>query len=962
MVQHLLASEGAIDLLSAMSSLLFALVIYSLLRNARILQAEQWAKPFADTFLVLAILYFLILVNYHRLTQLHLPPPIPIADPINSFIALCSGVTNYLFLLSAFLLSEAAMNPARILGIKKWLVGRPYFRSPLLWLLCIVGLVGALGDRAEIPDTIVSAIALLLMGFALYKNRVRTNKFIAWVAMVSSVTYAAGYILIEPAVFNFFIRRFLPDTLGNSISTVKEPLTGLVFLVLKFGLFFSGYSLMLLVSGPLQEIESLLRNVTKKDKEYLESDGIVRSIREEFGLGSVRLYIKLPGSEELALYDYPSSNRDDKLAPLILPYREGETYDRVITSGQAYPEHRESSYHWIFPTTYKIGVPVFFHDSVIACLEAEVGKEKFTEGSRINLERIASLISPAVQSFREMAALNKISQDLAQLQIGVTSYDMDRDVKGITRIVHDVLSPLATGISIEAGFKGYQSSYSEEDSLPEIVEQRLSAGLSREDTNPENGPYRWLPGRLTISVAKSGDQRSDAQLFGKFLFVTDRRSKRRKHPTVGTNATSLHAVSDLLTDTLLGFIRGHLNEITDKLGVGLTGSEVTSVAAWRSEVEKTAREAGLQWVVARYPDLNGNKFLGETTMVELIKSLEGPEHEAKWERKKGPGLWLYKPNPSEPGETFSIIKKVLKASEETFREDTKNSQATLWLGVARPGFGPELDYVSPWNYFLDHFCDIADSALLRILLNKRQRRRMAEVQSIIAGTWTIRSLVHQLIGDARLLVTTSTEFVNAIDDKVRYAASIQDLQEQRAQIEGSLPKFTDIYKRDLQRPCLLHETVKRALERLRYSLNNYDIAIENNVPENAYIDIPFDDAANALAIVVDNAKDALRDKGNKGRIEINVRETTNKIVCDITDDGRGVPSAIQQTLLKEVSKSDKQNSHGVGLLFSVDLLRWYKGDIVLTHPGPEPRTTFSIWFPKAKRFPPKSPNENGHEG
>jgi histidine kinase/DNA gyrase B/HSP90-like ATPase len=921
------ASEDGIYLLSAISSLLFALVIYSLLRNARILQAKQWATPFADTFLVLGVLYLLILANYLRFPPPHKALP---TDPINIFIFLCSGITNYLFLLSALLLSAPAMNQERMLRIKRWLVGRPYVRSPLLWILCAIALAGVAGEPAAIPDALVSVMVLLLMGIALYENRVRTDKAMAWLALVSSISYAALYVLTVPVVFDYFIGRLLPGDVGVNIKNVKEPLTSLILLVLKFGFFFSGYSLMLSISGPLQGIERLLENVLHKEKEYLESDGIVRSILEELGLRRVGLYIKLPGSKEnqIALYDYPSSNKGNKQEPRIFPYRAGEIYDHVMTSGTAHREHRESSFHWLFPATYKIGVPVFFHDSVIACLEAEVGKKTFTEGNRINLERLANLISPAVQTYREMSALNKLSQDLAQLQIGVVEYNLHKDFEQITKSIHDVTSPTTVGISIEIGFWEYHATYPHGEPLEVQVKKLLCTEPRAEDVLSPDGFCRWLSKGLMIPQVSATGQKTGEQVFGNFVLGLEQKKKRTEHPTIGTNPTCRRALSDLLTDTLLDFIRGHLNQLTDRLGVRLSGLKGTTVGAWLDEVERTAQEARLLWAVATGANDDDDLFGREET-VALVKRLELPKAKERWVMKED-DLWLCNLDQPER-DTHHVIKKVLKSSK-----------ATLWLGVAREGFDQELDYESPWKYFLNHFCEIADSALFSIQNKKRQ---------VLIYSTVIDK--HQFINLARSLTTPFTALENALKQgrlqcNEKHQSLILSYKSTVDQIENLLNISTNVAEHDERQPCSFEEVLNSVLEVANGHLSQHGIALEkSDIPETS-INVPFYIAANTLSIVIDNARDAIS-YGNveKGVIEIEVDDTDNDaLICNIIDNGPGVPPDIVKRLLREPCKSDKPSSNGLGLFSAVNLLRAFDGDIIHVNPRPVPKTVFRIRFPK----------------
>jgi signal transduction histidine kinase len=954
----LLRHEKSIYLVTAVCCLLFALFIFSLLHRASILRDKKWAQPFAITFLVLAAVYvlFIIQLNLYGSDGHYLTDPGNRA--INIIVACFSGLTNYLFLLSGSRLWEPALTDMqqltrlRRLGINPARV--PSTIIGLLLLAVVLGVVWVFyPDRKWMtyPDYVFSSVALTFMGYALYKNSSRhRERLVGWVALLSALGYAVLYLLWFGWKLGYIVVPGLPG----------DVLVSFVSLPLKLGLLVSASWLMLLLFGPLQEIQHLHDDVALKQEEYLERGGFVKAVWNALPGRRVELFIKVPGSKwneadgskkyQVELLDYPSSRNGDQQEAHRLDYDESAFYARVMRSGTTVAEKQVKGHGW--PSQHlqrptRVGVPIYFHNSVIACLAVEIGDRDFTGTDRTKLERLATYISPAVQSYRELAALNRITENAAEHQIKLNVYDVDKDLGKITEIIHDVVSPLSTGISIQAGFDKYSSIYPQTGRLYEPTGRQLAAPPGKEVTSDVRVEHRWLKNGkgLTISKLDSSGRKIGEQVFGKFVFAADKESQRREHPTLGTNISSLLAVSNLLTSILLDFVRGHLNQLTDRLGARLSSLKVTTVADWFREVERTAREAKLLWAVVRYPNGDG-RLLGGEAAVRLVEELECPSRKEKWEPKED-GFWLY--SLDQPGDgTWHVIRRSLNDSSVAWRD----SSATLWLGVARPDFGEELDYVSPWKYFLTHFWHIADSALLRLINDEQQKRRMGQVQSIIAGTLTVGTILHDIVNGARGLVRTIDNALAAsTEDKTSHAALLSDVRVGRNNIEALLPKLTDIYKRDLRQPCPLDEVVERALDRVRHDKKMSLIKVDRDVPRGALINLPFDAAANALAIVIDNAKGAIlqrleEKKGGPGLIRIHAREMGDKFVCDISDNGPGVPPELRDKLLKEVCRSDKPNSHGVGLLFSVDLLRLYGGDIIPVQMEPKPYTTFSIHFPK----------------
>lgn len=939
---------GVIYVLSAVIHLIFGFVIFTLRRSARVIREKKWATPFALTFFVLAGLYSLRLFHLLLVERLSGGEALLLPRLIEIIIATCSGLTNYLFLLSAFRLLDHAVGGRLVLPVTRQLVGSAYARGMSLALVCLAGLmrIGAEGDFAgrwasvwfTVPDGIASVLAICLMGFALYQNiNVRRDRLIARIAWLSSVGYAALYLLYSLGAVSYFARVVSHGGVG--VPVLADLLTFLLLLLLKVGIFFPGYALMLWISGPLEAIDRFYENFTRMENEYLESDGVVRSIREELQVESVHLYIKLPGASDgqVAHYTYPPM-QDNGQNPRTLVYEEETVYDRVMRSGESYISGRKHSFEGFIPGAATVAVPILFHNSVIACLKVESEEGMFTETDHSNLGRIATMISPAVQAYRETAALNKINHELTRLHFGATSYDLSRDVKQLTNVIHDVISPLAVGISIDLGFARYRGTCPHDglaETLIDDAEDGEGIVVGAEAT------CRWFTTSLKVSSERSAGQEAGERVLGRFVFATDVAGKRDGRPTLGTNTIFRRALSDLITNTLLDFIRGYLNQMIDRLGLRLSALQGAKVEDWLNEVGWTAREAGLLWAVARCPE--EDILLGDNDAVALIRRLECPVGEEGGE-SKADGVWLYSLDRPEIGASH-VIKMTLK-----------EAQATLWLGVARPGFGAELDYPSPWKFFLDHFCTVADAVLFRVLIKKKQKRQLAEVQGIVAATLTTGNFMHRFVNLARGLASTSDALGDVLtqgalrgDD---HKALIQSFRRTREEIEGLLPKIINIYDRDLRQPCHLAEAIERALERVA-TLTKYNIRIEKEALPKAVINIPFDVAVNALAIVIDNAKDAIGerlargDSSARGVIQIHIREDVDRFICDVTDNGAGVPPYIQGTLFREVSKSRKSNSHGVGLLFSAELLRLYNGDITLTSPGPAPNTTFSLHFPKS---------------
>ena len=942
--------EVVIYILSMTVSGLFAFVIFSLRRNTRILQDREWTKEFALAFLVLALAYLLritgSIIEGHGYTAV-----VPrLYDLIMVLIYTSSGVTNYLFFLVGFRLSDNQVFPR--LKDKQWpfqlkekLTGRSSLRLPLFLFLCILSVIPAIADKwwARIPDSIFSALVLIFLGYILYRKfSVRGDKLMAMAALLSTTCY--GLLLLFYGLSQYLM---------GSNSRFADSSVILISLFLKSGLFLSGYTLMLLISGPIEGVERLLHSVTRQQKDYLESDGILKSISEELQSTRVNLYIKIPNKDKIARYTYPPTNKIDNQTPQILNYEKGTSYDQVLTRS-AGDNNSSGGDFFQLPKLSGLAVPVLFHNQIIACLEAKIGNESFREADSSKLQRIAILISPVVQAYREVAAINEISQDNSLLRIDVTTYDLEKHVTDITAIMHNVMSPLATGISIEAGFRKYLGVDGRDQDCRNVMKEHLDSSPGKKN-NRNSRLKNCLAQDLNILHLnqKPGDLgviEHGNQSLGRFVLATEIEEKEKLQLTLSTGLFYGQAVSYLLTDNLLNFVRGYLNERTDELGKRLGGLTLANAESWFEEVDKTAKEARLLWVAATRAD--SDKLFGEEHSVELVNRLE---QAGEWEQKvvRNDVLWVCKLG-AHVMDTQHVIKRRLKESRQT-----------LWFGVENPNFGLEMDYVSPWRFFIVQFCDIADSALQSILNKQREEERkkeIAELQSEASKAMKTGIIIHEVVNQVRNWTFTATALEAALRNgdlicNGTLKSLILNLPDSVKTINEQIKWYAGVGKPDDGQPCSLAAAIRDAQKVCEDSLSRYGIKLEHPFSSVSilgdlyYINLSHYIATDILTNIIRNAKDAIRDENIKdGVIQINVEGTESMFICHITDNGPGVPEDVQKTLLKSVTKTQKPYSNGSGLYLSKRWLELNNGTIALTHPGPEPKTTFSVYFPRAKNI------------
>ena len=920
-------------LISAILCFVFALTIFTLRRSARILQGKKWANPFGLTFFVLAGMYALRFCGLVLEGELPRTLFVPLDWTIKAVTLTASGGTTYLIMLAAFRLAEPALHRRGLL--RKILVDHRYLT---LLILCIAGLIQIVPDvwslskwvriSVLLPDNAFSALALLSMGFVLFRNiNFRRDKFMARVVLWSSAAYAV-----------LFLIYFADDVIGwISNDSSKNSLMFTVALLLKVGLFFPAFSLLLLESAPLVGIERLLKNITRKNKEYLESEGIVKSICDELHLDRVDLYVRLPGGKEnrIAQFSYPKLSDDQD--PQVFEYRESTDYDRVFKTEESEIVNRDDYSYTFLHRISTVSVPIFFHSAAIACLKVQAGEEKFTEVDLNNLKRIAIMISPAVQTYREMFALNKLSQDLSALQIKVKKYDLKKDIKNMCECIQNVTSSTIVGLSIEAGFWEYHGVFPPHESLEASVNELFHADLESDDFRSADGSCRWFVNELKMTPPA---ELAGEQVFGRFIFGVED-TQPTKCPPIGTSPLCRQALTDLVTDTLLDFIRGHLNQLTDKLGEKLSGLRGTELKDWHAAVEEMAQMAKLTWAVVDSSSDHGDEQLGDKAAMQLINANEQTDCQDKWQTTQT-GFSVYRPDEA----TVSwVIRKRLSQSGDT-----------IWFGVTHSKFGLELDFISPWAYFLDHFCAIADSSL-KLLKDRKQH------QISIASTFGMAIGVHRLVNLARSVHSVYVRLNSGLDRGTIKCSDndktlIRSSQELYDQLDEVLQTLFDVKKRDERLNMEVDDVLKSVCSVVNGQLSEYDIKFEicARQPESrkALLAVPVYVAANALVVAIENSRDALRDQspnGHKREITIHIDDSSDHdLICSVVDNGPGVPADIVPQLFIEPCRTSKQNSNGFGLFCTSNLLWAFDGSISYHRKRVKEKeyTVFRITLPRSR--------------
>ncbi len=899
-------------------------------------------------------------------------------DLIRTSTALCSGATNILIFAAA----------RDLLGYKK----------PFPWWSVLLTALGTIPlfyyDEtfwSRVPDAALSTFCAGSLGYACSRNiGFRLHHRLSWAAVVVAVVY--GIIQTAYSLNPYFSQgRFLPinsylaDPGAVNMLESLDTIVLVLALPFKLGLFFMALYIaiqsMTVVSA--NQARSILKGLLDGKQEYLSGDGVIKSIGEITKASKVSMHLLLPGRkiEQIAQFDW---GHQMPLTPKPFIYRlssaKGQVAESVIKGGgEVFYTKRIERFSQlnlqledVDPKTSIVAVPVRFHGATIGCLII-----KWEEGmafTRIAVKQIRSLvdlIAPIAQSYREIAALDQLSFRFTGWHAGKRAIqNINPTLIEIADILHDIISPLSTVITMNFGFQivgamhqanGRSSSFSQAIISDQFAKE---AGIN----NAIKKDIEIIPGRLLVKIPYDSDDKFKEISIGELVFVVPKERDDLTQPTMARQYLHRRAIRAIVTDKLLEISRQHLNGVLRDFGVRLNSHKVKNVSEWFYELWRAATEAGLLWAVAS--QMNDGDLLGSPTWKQVVKENDEESIEdSQYKFEDEPYIKLISLASSE-GETYHILKLKLR-----------QTQTWVWLGVGRKGFGPELEFPSPWKLFLERFAEIADTSLFREF--QQLQIETAQAQGLATVAVTTGTLHHQLTN----LVKDITNPIIALNDAVsigevkvegHWGQLVSSMKDSADDLLNLTAAVMDVTKIDNHRPCNLLAAARNAERLFAIALDQGKISLGIFISPDLEVDVPFHVASLALANLVSNSKDALffmkaapvfpvtdeesyhkngtprlslRMNGVAGSvsrfIRIEADDAGDMVRCRITDNGPGILPNIRDHIFN-LGVTTKPDSGGWGLFLVKRSLQENRGYIDLTHTDPE-GTQFTIRFPKPRQ-------------
>ncbi|MFY9619456.1 MAG: ATP-binding protein [Pyrinomonadaceae bacterium] len=947
----------------------------------------RWADYIALGFTVIFVQYGLSFIDFQLTDKVGWGAVSIIHQIITAVVYLCSGLNSLLFLAAA----RTLLNKGKVEEIQP---SKSHDRSPALeytvfsalvelrwavprwaWILACLAPLAILDGRPEFlwarfPNAIFSAYCLTLLGYAIGINlNVRRRVVLAGLTLVIALAYGAGQLVYaaNPVISyastdnrsSSFPLPWIRKAIGNEVrertlrsnartgrdDTPENFLDSAIYVMLlpiRFALFLTAFSLYLLFIVSINDFRPALSEAISRRKDYLSGDGVVRAIGQSLGADVVSLFIRLPGSHERRVLPLIwnlklSGDRGDPFPieddPLLVRVMEQEGKQILVSSTEDAISGTSPSLDNFGPKA-RLLAPVQFHGGVIGALQVEFsgyGKSNFTTLQKLSL--MADLIAPSVQDFRALAAIDQVGVRFARLQIDYPKDGLEEATKRMVEVMHDVLSPLATGLVVEIGFLPITYICASDGPYREVLAE-FGDHVTSNDQVPSIGFDNDIRlEKRPMLIRMGGTDREEYLSLGWLVLAMRAEKDEFSHPTLAAHHLSREATASITADALLASAREFFGVIIKTLGVEFN-KESLSREEWFEDITAAARRAGLSWVVAT--DSNNQDPQGEPDAITIISGISDEEKIDLFEQ---------------PLSAVVVADSHEHLARCIIRLNLPKSKHRLWFGVTRFAFSKELNFESPWRSFLHDLADVADVALHSIHERQKaeaEKLQAAQYQGVMAIAVTTGTLMHQLLNMVRdqLFATEALE-EEIYEERVMLTPRCSNLlraMRRSAELMRELTEaFKGVTKMEDRRPCFVRDAAEQAIRLFHVSLMQQKIEVRINIPPEIEADVPFYIAAFTLANVIGNAKDAIR---TNGKIDIDAEDSKEFILCHVSNNGPVIPSEVQDALF-QFGTSGKQGHNGWGLYFVDKSLRENGGDIRLAY-STAAATRFTVRLPKPR--------------
>lgn len=509
-----------------------------------------------------------------------------------------------------------------------------------------------------------------------------------------------------------------------------------------------------------------------------------------------------------------------------------------------------------------------------------------------------------VEQFLQLSALRALCIEIAALTMERPARSVQQSAALLADLLRSKLLLHSVTIDINIGF------------------ERCTATSQRIDDTARI-PLDVVVKELTLSIA---NEETDELSLGRVELTFD------KHETllIEDSTPYLEVVASLASTAILVSTRERFNDLLNSLAVHLNAIQASNSDSLFKAVEEVVRTVGLRSLVIQMP--GPNRMLGSDEDIEIIKRLTVPI-----EIEEGKNLSLYPAS-----EAGAIIEA-----------DLATSKTKIWLLTNQKEFERELTFSSPWRDFLDRLAQITDVAISRLIsvAELKVLEQAADAQrGLVAVAVTTGTLLHQIANLTRDITEPTTALVDAyhqgrFDCPAEYGRLLEIGNQSAEQLLGLVRRLAGVTRSDVRRPCSLLDAMNQCKDLFKISLMQMQIELVIDITPAWKVDVPFDVAVFALANLISNARDAIKESPRHGVIRVFAQRAEGVVDCFVEDNGIGVPKEIMDKVF-HLGSSGKSSNSGWGLYLVSKSMKQYGGDIQLSQSS-DAGTEFKLRFPAA---------------
>jgi signal transduction histidine kinase/CheY-like chemotaxis protein len=253
------------------------------------------------------------------------------------------------------------------------------------------------------------------------------------------------------------------------------------------------------------------------------------------------------------------------------------------------------------------------------------------------------------------------------------------------------------------------------------------------------------------------------------------------------------------------------------------------------------------------------------------------------------------------------------------------------------------------------FAELAAFAItLRLELNEQERlqrnlvqsEKLASLGEIIAGiAHEINNPLTSILGHASLL---TLQRGGAADE-----ASVQAIMSESQRAADLVKGLLDFSRKETGKRQLIgvNDLTKKVIDFKRYQLkvNNIHLTVETS-PVSYPVLVSPQQIQQVLLALLNNAEHSIPRTRTNGRITLSVRRQGEKIQILVSDNGMGIPEALQKSIFDPFFTTKKPGEGtGLGLSIAHTIMESHGGTIELTSSSPS-GTTFTLELPLSSQL------------